>query len=207
MKYAISAAAAVAFALSAGTAVAQTDENDSGFYVGAGIGQFNVQIDDIDQTDEAIQKLDDSDNSWKAFIGWRLNKFLAAELAYIDFGSVGGTFGGTASGTTANGSSGNYDVSISGFAPYVIGTLPLGPVELFGKVGYYFYDTKTSFNLDDPLSHDLADSSTSEEDLMYGVGLGVTFVQHLNVRLEYERIDAKNIDDADALWLSGSWRF
>jgi opacity protein-like surface antigen len=207
MKYAISAAAAVALALSAGTAVAQTDENDSGFYVGAGIGQFNVQIDDIDQTDEAIQKLDDSDNSWKALAGWRFNRFVAVELDYIDFGAVNGTFGGTANGTTANGSSGDYNVSISGFAPYVIGTIPLGPIELFGKVGYYFYDTKTSFHLDDPLSNDLADSSSSEEDFVYGAGLGVTFLQHVNARLEYEKIDAKNIDDADALWLSASWRF
>jgi hypothetical protein len=207
MKYAIPAAAAVALALTAGTASAQSEDNDRGFYVGAGVGQFNVQIDDIDQTDEAISKLDDSDNSWKAFIGWRLNRYISAELAYIDFGSVRGTFGGSPSSTTANGSSGNYDVSISGFAPYVIGTIPLGPVELFGKVGYYFYDTKTSFDLDDPLSHDLADSSTSEEDFVYGAGVGVTFLQHLNARLEYEKIDAKNIDDADALWLSASWRF
>jgi OOP family OmpA-OmpF porin len=207
MKYAIPAAAAVALALSAGSAGAQTDDNDSGFYVGAGIGQFNVQIDDIDQTDEAIQKLDDSGNSWKGFVGWRFNKYIAAELAYIDFGSVRGTFGGAPSSTTANGSSGDYDVSISGFAPYVIGTIPLGPIELFGKIGYYFYDTKTSLHLDDPLSNDLADASSSEEDLMYGVGLGVTFLQHVNARLEYERIDAKNLDDADALWLSASWRF
>jgi len=207
MKYAIPAAAAVALALTAGTASAQSEDNDSGFYVGAGVGQFNVQIDDIDQTDEAISKLDDSDNSWKAFIGWRLNRYISAELAYIDFGSVRGTFGSAPSSTTASGSSGNYDVSVSGFAPYVIGTIPLGPVELFGKVGYYFYDTKTSFNLDDPLSHDIADSSTNEEDFVYGAGLGVTFLQHLNARLEYEKIDAKNIDDADALWLSASWRF
>jgi opacity protein-like surface antigen len=207
MKYAISAAAALALALSAGTASAQSDENNSGFYVGAGVGQFNVQIDDVNDTDEAIQKLDDSDNSWKAFVGWRFNQFISAELAYIDFGSVRGTFGGSSGATTANGSGGNYDVSISGFAPYVIGTIPLGPVELFGKVGYYFYDTKTSFNFDDPTGSDIADSSTNETDFVYGAGIGVTFLQHLNARLEYERIDAKRIDDADALWLSASWRF
>ena len=33
-------------------------ENESGFYVGGGVGQFNVQIDDIDDTDEAIERLD-----------------------------------------------------------------------------------------------------------------------------------------------------
>ncbi|HEU4654558.1 MAG TPA: porin family protein [Steroidobacteraceae bacterium] len=205
MKYAISAAAAVALSLSASSAFAQ-EQNDAGFYVGAGVGQFNVQIDDVDQTDEAIQKLDDDDNSWKAFVGWRFNPFLSLELAYIDFGDVNGTFRGGNS-TTASGSGGNYDVSISGFAPYVIGTIPLGPIELFGKAGYYFYDVDQSYNFDQPLSQDIVDSSSSESDFMYGAGVGVTFLQHVNVRLEYERIDSSVVDDADALWLSGAWRF
>jgi hypothetical protein len=34
------------------------------------------------------------------------------------------------------GSSGDYRLRLKGFAPCVIGTLPLGPVELFGKAGY-----------------------------------------------------------------------
>lgn len=207
MKYAISAAAAVALALSAGTASAQTDANDSGFYLGAGVGQFNVKIHHLDQTDEAIQRLDDSDRSWKGFVGWRVNPFIALEVAYIDFGKVRGTFSPSSTSTTANGSSGNYNVSVSGFAPYVIGTIPLGPIELFGKAGYYFYDTKTSFNFDDPLSHDIADSSSSEEDFVYGGGVGATFFQHLNARLEYEKIDSKTVNNPDALWLSASWRF
>jgi opacity protein-like surface antigen len=98
----------------------------------------------------------------------------------------------------------DFSVDLSGFAPYVIGTIPLGPVELFGKVGYYFYDVDASVDLDDGPDFD---STSSEQDLLYGFGVGMTFFERLNARLEYEKIDSGRIDDADALWFSGQWRF
>lgn len=189
-------AGASAGSLACSNAMAQ--ENDAGFYIGGGVGQFNVKIDDIDQTDEAIQRLDDSDTSWKAFVGWRMNPYFALDLAYIDFGRP------SQRATTASGSGGDFSAHLSGFAPSVVGTIPLGPLELFGKVGYYFYDVDASVDLDNGPGFD---SSSSEQDLLYGGGVGMTFFQHLNARLEYERIDSSRVDDADALWFSGQWRF
>ena len=163
------------------------------------MGQFNVQIDDIDQTDDAIERLDDDDTAWKAFAGYRFGPFIAVEAAYIDFGTPN-------SRSDASGSNGDFRVDVSGFAPYVIGTVPLGPVELFAKIGYYFYDVDLAVDIDDPLAPDV-DSSSSDEDLLYGGGVGITLFKRLNARLEYERIDSDVLDDADAIWLSGSWRF
>jgi opacity protein-like surface antigen len=191
--------AAVVLALGGAAGLAHAEENPSGFYIGGGVGQFNVQIDDIDQTDEAIQRLDDDDTAWKAFVGWRLNPYIAVEAAYIDFGTPN-------SRSDASGSSGDFRAHLSGFAPYVIGTVPIGPVELFAKLGYYFYDVDLRADIDDPLAPDI-DSSKSDQDVLYGAGVGVTFFEHLNARLEYERIKSDVLDDADALWLSGSWRF
>jgi hypothetical protein len=201
MKRAVVAmlSASVLGGVGCGTAFAQSVENESGFYVGGGVGQFNVQIDDVDQTDDAIERLDDDDTAWKAFVGWRMNPFISLELAYIDFGGPSDRF-------DAAGSDGDFTVELSGFAPYVIGTMPLGPVELFGKIGYYFYDVDASVDLDDPTFPDF-DSSSSENDLLYGIGVGMTFFERLSARLEYERIDSDLIDDADALWFSGAWRF
>ncbi len=191
-------AAATALALS-GAWTAANAENDSGFYVGGGVGQFNVQIDDVDDADDAIERLDDDDTAWKAFAGYRFNPYFSIEAAYIDFG-------GPSDSIDASGSSGDYKVEMSGFAPYIIGTLPVGPVELFAKVGYYFYDVDLSVDLDD-LGGDVFRSSSSEEDLLYGAGVGMTFFEHLHARLEYEKIDSDVVDDADAIWLSGAWRF
>jgi hypothetical protein len=42
---------------------------------------------------------------------------------------------------------------------------------------------------------------------VYGGGIGANFGEKFNVRAEYERFDIKNLDDADALWLTAGWRF
>jgi opacity protein-like surface antigen len=185
-------------ALCAFTGVAHAD-NDSGFYAGAGVGQFNVNINDISDVDNAVEKLDDSDTSWKAFVGWRFNPFISLEAAYIDFGKPGDNF-------NATGTSGNYELGVSGFAPYVVGTLPLGPIELFAKLGYYYYDVDVKVNIDQPTAPDI-DSSHSKSDVIYGAGVGITLFEHLNARLEYERLDSTDLSSPDALWLSGAWRF
>src|SRR5262245_5313075 len=181
------------------TAAYAQDDNARGFYTGAGLGNFNAQIDDIDQTDDAIEKLDDDDAAWKIFAGYRFNPYISTELAYVDFGRQQDRFG-------TSGSSGHFQLEASGFAPSVLFTAPLGPVELFAKVSYYFYDVDLSVDLDSIDSENFKASSSSE-DWAWGGGVGATFFEHLNARLEYERIDSDVIDDADALWLSASWRF
>jgi hypothetical protein len=199
MNRAIVAALAMLVALGSGTAYAQSPDNEEGIYIGGSVGQFNLEIDGIDGVDEAVETLDDSDTAWQAFIGWRLNPYIALQAAYIDFGGPEDDF-------STGGSSGNYSASLSGFAPSIIGTLPLGFVELSAKLGYYFYDIDITANIDDPSDPDF-DSTDSGEDLMYGVGLGMTFFERLHAKLEYEKIDLENVEDANAFWFTGQWRF
>lgn len=164
-------------------------DNESGFYLGVGAGQFNVEVDDLDTTDEAREAFDGDDTTYKAFGGWRFNRFIGVELAYMDLGKPEDTIENV-----------RVETEIDGFTPYVIGTLPLGPVELFAKVGYYFYDVKIN-------GQSLASVDDSGEDLVYGAGVGLTLFEHLHARLEYEIIDVSEVDDANAVWLSGAWRF
>jgi hypothetical protein len=35
----------------------------------------------------------------------------------------------------------------------------------------------------------------------------VTFIDHINAKIEYELIDLDQVNDAYALWLSAAWRF
>lgn len=192
-------AAAVLFALGTSGAYAQSPDNDEGLYLGAGWGAYDVQIDDIDDTDEAIQRIDDDDNAWRAFVGWRLNPYVSFEIAYVDFGEAGDQL-------ESSGSSGDYQLEISGVQPAVYGTFPLGPVELFAKLGYYFYDVDLSIDLDD-LTDDVFTSDTSEESWSYGGGVGITFFDRLHAKLEYEKIDSDVIDDLDSIWVTAAWRF
>jgi OOP family OmpA-OmpF porin len=194
----VAGASAGSLACSSAFAQSSADENDEGFYIGGGVGQFNLKLDDVDQTDEAIESLDDSDTAWKAFAGWRMNPYFSLEVAYVDFGRPSDR------ATTAAGTGGDFSAHISGFEPSILGTIPLGPVELFGKVGYLFYDVDASVDLDNGPGFD---SSSSESDFTYGGGVGMTFFGRLNARLEYQRIDSSVVDDADAFWFSGAWRF
>jgi len=172
--------------------------NPSGPYVGGGWGRFNLHPHNLDDVGSAIDTITDSnDNAWKVFAGYRFSPYWSLEGAYIDFGQPGDRF-------VASGSDGSYRVKMRGFAPSLIGTMPLGPVELSGKVGYYFYDTQTRINFS---SGTFLESKHSRSDFLYGVGVGMTFFDHFNTRVEYERINVKNATDSDAMWLTGAWRF
>ena len=181
------------------SATAQESDNPDGVYVGGGWGQFNLDIDNADEFGASVESIAESDdNAWKLFAGYRFNPYVALELAYVDLGRPSDEL-------SSSGTRGNYQVEIAGFQPALIGTIPLGPVELFGKLGYYYYDVDVRIDLDDP--GPAINSSHSDSDFAYGGGLGVTLFEHLHLRAEYEILDLDDAPNSDALWLTGSWRF
>jgi hypothetical protein len=187
-------AAAVA-ALSLATVPAAFADENAGWYVGGGFGQFNAGIDDVDEVDDAIESWDESDNTYKLFAGYRLSKFLSFELDYINLGKP--------SGAVVPGF--NVDSSVDGFAPYVIGTLPLGKwFEVYARLGYYFYDANVG--VESQLGGRVEFDEESQ-DLVYGAGIGANIGERFNVRFEYEKFDLQGLDDADSLWLTGAWKF
>ena len=194
MKSSTTLAALVALAL-VPAAYAQQQDEVAGFYAGAGVGQFNASIDDVDDVDATVDEWDDDDTAYKVFAGYRLNPYLAFELDYVNLGEP--------SGDVVPGFS--LDASIDGFAPYVIGTIPLGPYfEVYGRLGYYFYDATIGT---DTVLGGRAEFDEESEDLVYGAGVGANIGEKLNLRFEYEKFDLQGLDDADALWLTAAWRF
>jgi len=181
--------AAAALLLAAGPALGQVDENDNreGFYLGLGLGDFSSSADNVQDFDEL--DFDSDDTPMKAFGGWRFNRFLSVQLDYIDFGD-----------SSANANLLNIRSNTSGFAPTVIGTLPIGFFELFAKAGMMWYDV--DFDIENDPSY-----SDSGEDPIYGVGVGLTLVERLSLRLEYEVVDIEALSDANAVWLTAAWRF
>jgi hypothetical protein len=176
-------------------AFAQEQDEISGFYIGGGAGQFNAHIDDVDDVDATVDEWDEDDTAYKFFAGYRLNRFLAFELDYINLGEP--------SGNVVPGF--NVDSSVDGFAPYVVGTIPLGRFfEVYGRAGYYFYDATRGVTdtLDNRVEFD-----EESEDFVYGAGVGANIGEKFNVRFEYEKFDIEGLDDTDALWLTAGWRF
>lgn len=160
--------------------------NPDGLYLGAGYGDFSTRIESIDDVDISFKADDDA---FRIFGGWRFNRLLSVEINYIDFGTARAGIDALA-----------IKAETKALAPYVIGTLPIGPLELYGRVGMLFYDVdvRTSFD---------AQIDESGRDLAYGVGIGATVFNRLNVRGEYEWIDISEYRNANAFWVSASWRF
>src|SRR5678816_1719172 len=76
------AAATALLTLMTGAAFAQggyPSENARGWYIGAGIGLFDVKVDGLDSIDEAIDDHDAEDMSWKIFTGYRFNPYISLE--------------------------------------------------------------------------------------------------------------------------------
>jgi OOP family OmpA-OmpF porin len=198
----VAPSAAALLALGFSQSAAAQEPDTSGFYIGAGLGQFDVKIDDLEGVGDVLEDLDADDSAWKIIAGWRFNPFISIEADYIDLGAPNGNF-------DASGSSGQYELDLAGFGAYVVGTLPIGIFEASAKLGYYFHDIDVHVDFDNigPNNGDVLDSEESGEALTYGIGAGVTLFERLNAKIEYEFFDIDDVDDAYALWLTGAWRF
>jgi OmpA-OmpF porin, OOP family len=195
MKKLVLAGAVLAASLS-GAAMA---ENPTGFYAGGAFGRLNLDIDSPRDFGSNISRaVNSNDNTYKIFAGYRVLPFLAVEAAYMNLGKPNDAI-------SSSGGNGRYNLKADGFAPSVIGSIPLGPVELSAKVGYYFYDVDVSTNLNNPGSTFV--TGHSRNDLFYGAGVGITVIDHLHIKAEYERLDLENYDNSDVVWLSAAWRF
>jgi hypothetical protein len=181
---------AAALLLAAGPALAADDEgNREGLYLGVGLGDFSTQIHDIDNVDNANLDFDADENATKIFAGWRFNRFFAVQLDHYDF-------------DRSNLAIDLLDVSADtkGTAASVVGTLPIGPIELFARAGEIWYDLNVDVDGERRID-------ASGNDPVYSAGIGFTVAKRLNLKAEYERIKISDFDDANAVWLSASWRF
>jgi opacity protein-like surface antigen len=166
MKFMFALIAASAFAMS--PAMAQ----DSGFYVGAGIGDFGVEVDGFS----------DSDTAFKVFGGYKFAKYFAADLEYLDGGTV---------------EDGGLEIDVSGFNLSGVGILPVGEkFNLFAKLGMILWDAETNGFGDD-----------SGEDFSWGIGAGYSFTDQFGMQLEYQGFEIEDTDTVDLISVSASWTF
>jgi OOP family OmpA-OmpF porin len=178
------AVAILAFA-GAGQAVAQDDDEQQGVYFGAGVGDFSVEIDELDGDDI---NFDESDTAYKLFVGYRFNQFFGAQLDYLDLGR-------SDSGVGLQ----NLEIETGGYAARIEGTLPLAFVELFATAGLIFSDVEASLG-----GTEFFDES--DNDPVYSVGVGFEIAERVVLRLEYEVIDIESFDDTESIWFTAAWR-
>ena len=132
---------------------------DSGFYIGAGVGDASVK--------EA--NFDASDSAYKLFGGYNIGFIplvdFAVEASYVDFGKP----------STSDGS-----VEVTGLNAFGLAGLSFGPFGIFAKAGAISWDSDSTFG-----STSASDSGT---DPAYGIGARFA-IGTFAVRAEYEVYD------------------
>lgn len=170
MRIAVGAVGALMWTLSAGAA-------DNGIYIGAGIGESNVEVD----SDDLGIGFDGNDTAWKLIVGVRPLDWLGVEASYVDFGKP-----------KDNG----VKVDADGLSAFAVGFLPVGPVDVFAKAGLINYDA----------NFDVGELDDKGTEFAYGAGVQFRLLS-LAFRGEYEKFDVKHVDDVNMLSLSVTYTF
>lgn len=158
---------------------------DNGIYLGVGVGQATIEIDDV----AGLADFDGDDLGYKVIAGVRPLDWLAFEANYVNFGEPDDTLAGAKLRSEGD-----------GFAGYGLGLLAVGPVDLFAKVGVIAWDAE----LTNPQLGRLSEDDGT--DLAYGVGAQFRLLS-LGVRAEYEVFDIDEVDNANMISVSVTYTF
>jgi hypothetical protein len=160
---------------------------DNGIYLGGSVGQSGVSFDESFEGENF--SFDADSTGYKAIAGWRFVDWLAVEANYVDLGSGDDRIAGT-----------KIETDVSGISLSAIGFLPVGPVDVFARVGMIDWDA----DIDVPsLDVSVSDDGT---DLTYGVGAQFR-IWSLSLRAEYEVFDISDADTVDMISLGVTWTF
>ncbi len=162
---------------------------DSGFYVGASLGNTSLDI-AMDDISGGID-FDDNDMGFKVFAGYNFGLIpmfdFAVEGSYVDFGEIS---------TPLPEPFADLDFGLTAYDIFGVACYNIGPFGIFGKVGHAWWETDSSFpSLD-----------VSSSDMAYGLGLRFQF-SSLAVRAEYEIFDLEGDIDLDYFSVGVSWTF
>ena len=173
----VTAALAVALGLAAVSFPAAAADN--GIYIGGSVGASNLKESDLDFSSNAT--------GFKVIAGWRFIDWLSIEGNYVDFGSGSDSVGGEKIKTDGNG------LSVS-----AVGFLPLGPVDLFARVGVFDWSAHLS-------SDSIGKFGDNGTDITYGAGAQFR-IWSMSLRGEYERFDLSGTD-VDLFSVGFTWTF
>jgi OOP family OmpA-OmpF porin len=192
LQYASVVAAIALMGFSGGVAA----QNDAGFYIGGNIGQS--KINDLDEAcDEfrndlnalgivATVDCDDTDTAFKAYAGYQFNKYLAAELGYVDLGSPEPT-------ATSGNVTGGFKFETKAFFVEAVGMIPvIGGLSILGRVGAARWDVDVEAT---GAFAPLGSESDDGVSLVYGAGLQWMFTKNFGLRAEYEVYDSVGDED------------
>lgn len=159
---------------------------ETGAYLGGSLGQskFTEWCDTSGApAGFVLTACDDKDTAWKLFGGYRLNRYVAVEATYIDWGEVTASaqFGGPRSA-----SADQYSMGIA-----AVGNLQLGPrFSVFGKLGFLHTEQKSRVTTTTQTTNTDAD----EAEIHLGFGVKYLLAKDWALRAEWERTDELKVE-------------
>jgi len=191
---AVLAVAAATWALACAPVLADTDPATQGFYAGGGVGRYDIRINNAADLGNTIDHYSATDTAYQFLAGWRFAPYLALEANYMNLGTNRRHFG---PGTQLTN-------KIYGWAPWIVATVPLGPIEVFARGGEYWYRYHRDFITP---GAEFVSASNAYRHFVWGVGVGGVVAKVLALRLEYDILNIQNTNNSNALWLTAAFRF
>lgn len=151
------------------------DPSLRGFYIGGGVGEATVELED----DDSAVDFKGDDTGHKLIAGYRIIDWVAVEANYANYGEARDTLFGF-----------EFESDFKALSVSGLGMLPLGNFDLFGRLGVARVDgtfRAVRFN-----------ASTSDESTQPIFGLGGQYRHdNLGFRVEWEAIELGFDDDGD----------
>jgi hypothetical protein len=167
-------------------AMAQESGSPRHLYAGGGFGEGHWRP----GCPSGAAPCDDDNPSVKAFAGYQINRYLAGEIAFTNYGKASGT---------------NSEVKGRGWDASAIAGWPIWrSVSVFGRLGIYRGVVKGGGQF--------ADHNESNYGATYGVGVQGDFTPNVGARLEFQVFPGTGgstipDNDVNVVMLSAFWRF
>lgn len=179
------------------TAAIPTSAIENGFIIGGNIGGSSLEVRDFND-ELGDLRFSGGGTAYKLFAGFRFLNFLAVEAGYVDLGDPNDVVG--ASGDDPI----DVQIGLKGWDAFAVGLLPIGPVDLFAKVGLVSWDTDICARL---ILTDVVDTdSDSGTDAAYGIGVALRLGK-VTIRAEGEQFKIADADNVYMLPVGATFSF
>jgi len=171
--------AAFAGIASAGLVASPAHAAEDGFYAGAGLGYFQLDLGD---------GWDAGDTAFKVEGGYNFGRYFAADVEWIDGGSL---------------ESEGLQWDLDGWNFSLVGRYPIDQqFDVFAKLGAFMWNA-------DGKSCNYAFCAGNQDgtDFSWGLGAGWNATDHLTVNFEYQGFDLQDANGSELWIVTGLWRF
>lgn len=192
---------------------------ESGVYFGASFGWSEVSSNTTVKYSDSIDGVYDSmksdfsgsDFAYNIFLGYDFNKYVGVEIGYLDLGVPTDTYKIEDEGTYKE----KVEVELHGMDLALIGRYPFeNNFDVHGKLGVIWWTPKITDKFTE-VDYGYWDKTTVEQDatdLLYGVGIGYTFDEHLVFSVDWQNFEMSGVGDLvsgnTSAWLFGAaWKF